>query len=39
MKGTSGLERLNVLGLSAGTYLFGIVSENGHSSSIRFVKY
>ena len=39
MKGTSGLENLNVQKLSAGTYLFGIVSEDGQVSSVRFVKY
>ncbi|TAH40940.1 MAG: T9SS type A sorting domain-containing protein [Bacteroidetes bacterium] len=38
MKGTSGLEKLNVRNLSAGTYLFGIISEDGQLSSIRFVK-
>ena len=39
MKGTSGLEHLNVRNLSAGTYLFGIISGNGQSSTVRFVKY
>jgi hypothetical protein len=38
MKGVSGLENLNVRNLSAGTYLFGIVSEDGKLISVRFVK-